>query len=291
VTDRAGNMATVVEDGISIDKTPPIVTAGRAPLANAYGWNNTAVTAEFSATDALSGIDGDAAVDDVAAAEGADQARTHVFTDLAGNSAVATVAGISIDLTPPVITAAADRAPNANGWYGADVTVSYTCDDALAGVLSCSPAETLSVEGASLSSTGVAVDLAGNTAQASLAGINIDWTPPVVTCTNDSPSIWPPNGQLVTVRTTVGIEGGLSGAAGFTLVTTASSEPDTDLGDGDTANDMQGWLLGTPDTEGQLRAERSGRGPGRVYALVYEGTDFAGNAAVCTTTAVVPHDQ
>lgn len=34
----------------------------------------------------------------------------------------------------------------------------------------------------------------------------------------------------------------LSGAAGFTLVSATINEPDNGLGDGDTANDIQGWI-------------------------------------------------
>lgn len=54
VTDRAGNSATFTSPSVRIDKTPPVVTSGRSPAANGFGWNNGAVTAEFSATDALS---------------------------------------------------------------------------------------------------------------------------------------------------------------------------------------------------------------------------------------------
>ena len=70
-----------------------------------------------------------------------------------------------------------------------------------------------------------------------------------------------------------------------------SSEPDKGHGDGDTANDIQGWTIGTADTQGFLRAERSGDGHGRTYTLTYKGTDGAGNSATCATTVRVAHDQ
>ena len=34
----------------------------------------------------------------------------------------------------PTITGAPDRAANSNDWYAGDVTVTYTCDDALSGI-------------------------------------------------------------------------------------------------------------------------------------------------------------
>ena len=37
--------------------------------------------------------------------------------------------------------------------------------------------------------------------------------------------------------------------------------------------------------------ERLGSGNGRVYTLSYQGMDAAGNAALCSTTVNVPHDQ
>jgi hypothetical protein len=78
---------------------------------------------------------------------------------------------------------------------------------------------------------------------------------------------------------------------GFTLVAATSNEPDNGLGDGDTANDIQGWLIGTADTAGMFRAERSGKGNGRIYTLLYEGRDRADNATRCSTTVTVAHDQ
>lgn len=54
---------------------------------------------------------------------------------------------------------------------------------------------------------------------------------------------------------------------------------------------MTGWDVGTADTNGQLLADRDGSDSGRVYTLVYVGTDQAGNSASCSTTIAVPHDH
>jgi hypothetical protein len=64
-----------------------------------------------------------------------------------------------------------------------------------------------------------------------------------------------------------------------------SNEPDSGAGD------IQGWMIGTAGTTGQLRAERSGSGNGRIYTLTYQGADRAGNTATCAAPVTVPHDQ
>jgi hypothetical protein len=118
-----------------------------------------------------------------------------------------------------------------------------------------------------------------------------DTTPPVVTCSASPNVLWPPNHKMVEVNVTVTVSDAESGPAGFELVSVTSNEPDEGLGDGDFPNDIQGFVVGTADTSGFLRAERSGLGTGRTYMLTYEGSDQAENTAQCTATVTVPHDQ
>jgi hypothetical protein len=110
-----------------------------------------------------------------------------------------------------------------------------------------------------------------------------DTLPPTVTCSASPDTLWPPNGNMVSIDVSVSVEDSISGPAGFRLVSVASNEPGPDQ--------IQGFMPGKPSTTGQLRAERSGFGTGRIYTLTYEGADKAGNAATCTTTVVVHHDQ
>ena len=132
-------------------------------------------------------------------------------------------------------------------------------------------------------------DAAGNLVRREVAGG--DTTPPTVTCSATPSILWPPNHTLVRVSATVRVADAGSGPAGFTLVSVASNEPDNGLGDGDQPNDIQGFVVGTADTSGFLRAERSGKGQGRVYTLTYKGSDVAGNSATCRTSVTVPHNR
>jgi len=286
-TDLAGNSASATVGGINIDKTPPTIAGSRTPLPNAHGWNNTNVTVSFTCADSLSGLaPGSPPGDTVVAIEAAGQSVGGSCTDRAGNSASATVANINIDKTPPVIVGTRMPAPNQYGWNNADVTVSFSCADSRSGVDLCGPAiQVVNTEGINQSRTGIATDLAGNTASATVDGINIDKTPPVLSCGATPDVLWPPNHKLVDVTTNVIVMDSLSGSAGFQLLTVSSNEPDSGEGD------IVGWLIGEASITGQLRAERLGTGSGRVYTLSYQGMDKAGNSASCAPTVVVPHDR
>lgn len=99
----------------------------------------------------------------------------------AGGSSGPVSVVIKRDATVPTISSASTFAPNAHGWSKTDVTVSFTCADALSGLASCTAPVTLSADGDDLSATGTAVDGAGNSATATVGGIKIDKTAPTIT--------------------------------------------------------------------------------------------------------------
>ena len=68
---------------------------------------------------------------------------------------------VRIDKPPPTISGAVPAA-NANGWFNAPVTVSWSCADVTSGVASCPAPTTLSSDGAGQSASGLAVDAADN---------------------------------------------------------------------------------------------------------------------------------
>ena len=117
----------------------------------------------------------------------------------------------------------------------------------------------------------------------------VDTTPPRVELLVTPSSLWPPNHRMVNIHATVHVDD--CGPTTTTLVSVTSNEPDNGLGDGDTANDIQGADTGTADFDFALRAERAGGGSGRVYTIVYRVVDEVGLATVATATVTVPHDQ
>ena len=168
---------------VNIDTTAPTIAGSRSPGSNINGWNNTAVTVSFACADDLSGLAaGSPPADTVLSGDGAGQSVLGTCFDQAGNSASATVSGINIDTTAPTI--AGSRLPGANidGWNNTAVTVSFACADPLSGLAAGSPpADTvLSGEGAGQSVLGTCLDQAGNSASATVSGINIDTTAPTI---------------------------------------------------------------------------------------------------------------
>jgi hypothetical protein len=289
-SDVAGHTKSASVAGINIDKTPPAITlVSRLPAANAHGWNDTNVVVSWSCADGLSGPV-DSTVTDTRAAEGANQTANGICADLAGNTTMAGVAGINIDLTPPTI-AFVSRVPqpNALGWNNAAVVVNWSCADGLSGPVDSSVTDARTAEGANQTANGVCADLAGNTTAASVAGINIDKTAPSLACPAAPAVLWPANHKLVPVAVQLSFIDLLSGTGSDPIVTARSSEPDNGLGDGDTAGDIVGFVDG--GTAGALRAERSGQSAGRTYTLEYRGTDRAGNEGTCSAVVTVPHDR
>ena len=116
---------------LSIDKTPPAVTP-TLNSANVYGWNSTDVVVGFTCSDLLSGIASCPSAVHFTS-EGDNQAISaagRTATDRAGNTSVATVRPVRIDLTAPTITYSGPVS------YDVDSTVAITCaaSDSLSGI-------------------------------------------------------------------------------------------------------------------------------------------------------------
>ena len=286
------------------DNTPPTTTMTLAPKPNASGWNKTSVTVALNATDnsggsgvkeiqfSLSGAQpgaglvGGSAASVPIAAEGT-TTLTYFARDNANNAEAPKTLPVQIDKTPPTVTFASPTpSPNAAGWNNGNVSIAFAAADSLSGLAATTPSNplVLTTEGRGVTQTVTVADLAGNSATFTSPAVNIDKTPPAVTCSVSPNVLWPPNHKMVTVKAAVDVSDSLSGPGGFTLIAVTSNEPIE-------AGDIEAFALGTPAATGQLRADRFGGGSGRVYTLTYQGVDIAGNSALCSTTVTVPHDQ
>ena len=135
-----------------------------------------------------------------------------------------------------------------------------------------------------------AYDNAGNVEAIKTFEVKIDKTAPSTSCSVTPSTLTPSanNHKLLTITASVKVtdSAGGSGAGGFQLISVTSNQADSGLAKDDVANDIQGWVFGTPDLSGQLRAERYGTE--RTYTLTYRGPDLAGNTTDCLATVRVP---
>ncbi len=177
-----------------------------------HGGNNTAVTVTFTCSDPVSGIRSCSAPIAVTT-QGANQSVQGTAVNNAGEQTTTSVT-VNIDETVPTIIPTTTPAPNAAGWNNSNVTVSFTCSDALSGIATCPAPQTVTTEVANLTVPGTVTDAAGNTASAS-ATVSLDKTLPVVSIAS------PANGSTIALSTpSIGISGSVSdGVSGVASVT------------------------------------------------------------------------
>jgi HYR domain len=130
-----------------------------------------------------------------------------------------------------------------------------------------------------------ATDILTNQASCSFTITVEDTEPPVITDVTVSKSmLWPPNHKLVKVAVNYQDSDNCDSSPICTLSVT-SNEAENGQGDGHTSQDWK--VLNAHKVK--LRAERSGRGDGRIYTITITCTDESGNAASEDVTVLVPH--
>ncbi|AGL14292.1 fibronectin type III domain-containing protein [Actinoplanes sp. N902-109] len=182
--DAAGNTTTRTLT-LSVDQTPPTITATVIGTKSDAGWYTSAPTIHYTCADNLAlatcPADSPIRVDSV------NQKITGTATDKAGNAGTATVV-INLDQVAPVITATVLGDATADGWYTKAPTVHFTCTDESSGIAFCPADRVLDADNVGQKVVGTAIDRAGNTATATVV-VNLDQTAPVVTATvNGSPN-------------------------------------------------------------------------------------------------------
>lgn len=116
----------------------------------------------------------------------------------------------------------------------------------------------------------------------------VDTTPPEITSVTANPTtLWPPNHTMRPVTVGVDVSDVCDATPVCQITAVASNEAVDGEGDGATAPD---WQI-TGGFTADLRAERSGRGDGRVYTVTVSCTDDAANSATSSVDVTVPHDR
>ena len=164
------------------DTSPPVITPTIVGTLGNDGWYTTDVTVSWSVVDAESSVSSTSGCDSTTVDADTSGVTLTCSATSAGGTASKAVT-IKRDATAPTISGWASPAANGAGWNNSDVTVSFSCGDDMSGVASCEPDATLTDDGADQSVVGTAVDGAGNTSTATVSGIDIDETEPVVSVT------------------------------------------------------------------------------------------------------------
>jgi hypothetical protein len=116
----------------------------------------------------------------------------------------------------------------------------------------------------------------------------VDEKPPVIDDIEATPNfLWPPNHKMRDVTVSVTATDNCDPEPLCKITSVMSNEPKAGTGDGKTAPD---WHI-TAALTVELRAERSGRGTGRVYTVETTCTDKDLNATSETVGVTVPHDK
>ncbi|MBO6587365.1 MAG: hypothetical protein JJ953_14735 [Gracilimonas sp.] len=103
-----------------------------------------------------------------------------------------------------------------------------------------------------------------------------DTTAPVISYSQQTDKLWPPNHKMVLVATGITATDLVDGAVDVE-VTVSSSESSNGKGDGNTDSDYEIQANPNGSYDVYVRAERSGKGGGRTYSILMTTIDAAGN--------------
>lgn len=285
-TDAHNNTATRQLRIIVSDTTAPVVNAPADITAEATGPDGAVVDFTATATDAVGVTSLTYSINPGSTFGLGTTEVTVTARDASGNRGTATFTVTVVDTTAPAISAPADITVEAAGPDGTvvDYLASATdlVDGAVAVTTSAASGSTFAIGSTTVTLT--AIDAAGNGSEASFTVTVVDTTPPEITSvTPSTDTLWSPNHKMVPITVAVDASD-LVGITSLKIISATSSEPDNGKGDGNTINDT----VITGDLTVDLRAERAGKGDGRIYTITVEATDAAGNSSTSTCTVTVP---
>lgn len=222
--------------------------------------------------------------------------RTYTATDGGGLTATAQQTITVIDNTPPTINCPGNMTVTAPvGTCSAVVTFTPTgSDNCSVPTITTSPASGSVFPVGTTTVLATATDAAGNTRTCTFTVTVKDVTAPVITVNGQSPTLWPPNHQYVSISVADLVasasdlcDPGVNLSSVY-IAKVTSDEPENTAGDGNTLNDI---LIAGNCKSVQLRSERIGSGNGRVYTITFKVTDSSGNSSTATAKVTVPKSQ
>jgi hypothetical protein len=195
-----------------------------------------------------------------------------------------------IDNEKPIITCPADKTVNTdpNVCYAVVNTGTATATDNCSATVNGTRSDGLSltdnypVGGTTI--TWTATDASNNTSTCTQTITVVDNVPPSISNASVSKSVLtPPNHKMVDVTVGFTVSDNCSATASIAVT---SDEPESGLSNGDQSPD---WII-LDNHHVQLRAERDGKGDGRVYTITITAVDPSGNTTTTTKTVIVAHN-
>ena len=206
---------------------------------------------------------------------------------------------INANTRPPVTTATAVGPIGRNGWYRGPVLVTLTATDPDSPVAATfykiddgaiqNYSAPVTVQGDGVHEFAFSsIDPVGNQEQWKTLQIKTDAIGPTITASASAPTLWPPNGKLVSDTISGRVADALSGLDTSSLSFRVLDEYRQVQPNGPIALGPGGGYSFSI----ALEARRLGQDvDGRRYEIVINATDNAGNDASMSVVIVVPHDQ
>jgi hypothetical protein len=280
-TDAAGNVSNGAFTVTVRDTTAPALTLPENMTLEATGPNGATVTFAASATDAVSTPTLTYSVASGSIFPLGTTTVTATATDAAGNKSNGTFTVTVIDTTAPALAVPHDLVVEATGANGAVVFFAATATDAVSTPTigyDVAPGSTFPLGTTTVNVT--ATDAAGNTAHGAFMVTVRDTTAPVIAALTASPNtIWPPNNKMVAVTLTAQASDAV-GVLALHIVSVSANE-----------SVSPSAMRVTGPLALELLADRDGNGSGRLYTIIVEARDSAGNASTRAVTVSVPHDS